>query len=253
MLCGKWKRFVAPNYQITVFCILQVESAPLSDVSVQGTEIAQVRSTQIQVESTGFSVNTRDSSHASTNHYIKESRPFFPNEKLPIYIDFPYFYCFSRLLCFASLLGAMAAGGGSKYLYLPVGFFAACLLFFFIYCQHEWVNQKSLPFVLKQPVIENQRSQNCFYEVTVTELDGIALHNYEAGVGFVQLSQGTIKFQAFNRIAIRKVSNSKRRSRWMLCLLVAASLYNCYFMVSYTLGAGPDWLLGNWPFHSQSA
>lgn len=226
-----------PKFQVPV-SVLQVESVLISDVSVERTEVERVRSTQVTVETTGIGVSIRDSSHAFTNHYIKQSRTYFPNEKLSIYIDCPFFYTFARLLWFGSLFGILVAAGKSEYLYLPVAFFVSCLLFFLIYCQHEWVNQKSLPVVFKQPVIENQRSENDFYQITITELGGIALQNYEAGVGFVQLSQGKIEFQAFNKRAIRNMSNSKRRSRLMLCLFFLASLYNGYFMVAYTLGVG---------------
>lgn len=225
--------------------VYQVQSVPLGDVSAQETSVAHVRSTHVTVESTGVFVKSGGSCHALTNHYIKESRPFFPNEKLPGYIDVPFFYGLARLVWFASLFGFLAATGmKSKYpffLYFPLGFFIACLLFFFIYCQHEWVHKKSFPVVLKQPIIDSQKTENDFYEVTLTELDGMALQNYESGVGFVQLTQGKIQFQAFNRNAIRNMLNSKRRSRWMLFLFFASSLYNCYVMVSYTFGAGLAW------------
>ena len=119
---------------------------------------------------------------------------------------------------------------------LPIFFFIACLLFFCIYCQHELVNQKSLPVVLKQPVFDQSRqsSANEFYEVTVTELDGVALQNYQAGIGFVTLSQEKIKFQAFNETAIRRMSDAKGQSRLMLILFLMAVVYNCYFMAAYS-------------------
>ena len=116
-----------------------------------------------------------------------------------------------------SLFGFLAVAGGSRYLYLPVAFFVACLLgfSFLIYCQREWVNRKSRPFVL-QPVLDSQRTENSLYVVTVTELVGIALQNYQAGVGIVQLSQGKIELQAFSKKAIWYMSNAECRSRLML-------------------------------------
>ena len=193
---------------------------------------------QVKLDQDVDDVTVRDSDYAKTNHCIKQSRRYFLNEKLPTYFDFPCFFTLARLVCFASVFGALGATDESKFEYLPVAFFVACLLFFFIYCQHELVNRKSLPFLLKQPVIDSQRNVNSFYEVTVTELRGIALQNYQAGVGFVQLSQGSIEFQAFNKKAVRCMSKAKRRSRLLLCLFFISSLYNCYLMAAFTLGAG---------------
>ena len=172
--------------------------------------------------------------HAKANHYIKQSRPYFPNEKLPIYIDCRYFLRTARILCGASLFGALVTSGGSKG--IPVFFFTACLLFFLLYCQHQWVNQKSLPVVFKQPVFSHQEHNNSFYEVTVTELDGIALQNYQAGIGFIELSRGKIRFQAFSPKAMKFMSDAKCHSRLMLLLFAMASAYNGYFVMAYSIG-----------------
>ena len=168
-------------------------------MSVERIELGQVKHTEIEVEEVGGSVTIRDEAHAKANHYIKESRPYFPHEKLPIYIDCPYFLKFARAFCLASVLGIWKVSGGS--VIMQVVLFIGCLAFLTVYGQHELVNQRSLPTVLKQPVLAGQKSTNAFYEVTVTDLEGIALQNYQAGVGFVSVSQGKIKFQAFNKRA----------------------------------------------------
>lgn len=187
---------------------------------------------QIKVEEVGVHKEVRDEVHARANHYIEESRPYFPNAQLPKYIDCPYFLRVARLVCFASLICTLVVKiSGSVSKAIPIGFFGACLLFFFIYCQHERVNQMSLPLVLKQPVFDSQRRLNEFYQVTVTELDGIALQNYQAGVGFIQLTQGKIKIQAFNRKAIRQMSDAKCQSRLMLFLFLLSVIYNGVFYI----------------------
>ena len=195
------------------------------------TEIERVSHKQVEVKDIGVTTEVRDEIHARTNHYIKQSIPYFPNDKLHTYIDCPYFLKIARVLCVASLFGALVTSGGSKI--IPVFFLVACLLFFLVYCQHEWVNVKTLPVVHKQLVLESQQDLNNFYEVTVTELNGVALQNYRAGVGFIQLAQGMIKFQAFNRKAMKEMSAAKCQSRLMIFLFMMASAYNCYFVVSY--------------------
>ena len=111
-------------------------------------------------------------------------------------------------------------------------FLCACLLFFLFYCQHEWVNKKTLPAVHKQPFFSGQTDLDTFYELTITELDGITLQNYQAGIGFVNFSIGKIKIQAFNDTAKKHMSDAKCQSRLMLLLSIAASVYNCYFVAA---------------------
>ena len=201
-------------------------------MSGERTEVEGVQFRKVEVKETGKHVTVREASHAKANHFIAQSRPYFPKEKLRTYIDCANFLNFARGLCVASLFGALAAAGRSTA--IPTIFLVACLLFFLIYCQHERVNQKSLPLVLRQPVFDSQRSLNSFYEVTVTELNGVALQNYQAGVGFIELSQGKIEFQAFNRNAIRSMSDAQCQSRLMLVLFLAAAVYNCYFIAAYS-------------------
>ncbi|XP_022782673.1 uncharacterized protein LOC111323555 [Stylophora pistillata] len=195
------------------------------------TELEQVHTKRVEIKDVTVTVKVRNEIHAHTNHYIKQSKPYFPNEKLRTYIDCPYFLRIARWLCGASLFGALVAAGASKA--IPAFFLVSCLLFFLFYCQHEWVNQKTLPIVHKQPFLNSQAGRNKFYEVTVTELDGIALQNYQAGIGFVKLSQGKIKFQAFNETAMKRMFEARCQSRLMLLLFLAASVYNCYFVAAY--------------------
>ena len=201
-------------------------------MSVERIELGQVKHTEIEVEEVGGSVTIRDEAHAKANHYIKESRPYFPHEKLPIYIDCPYFLKFARAFCLASVLGIWRVSGGS--VIMQVVLFIGCLAFLTVYGQHELVNQRSLPTVLKQPVLAGQKSTNAFYEVTVTDLEGIALQNYQAGVGFVSVSQGKIKFQACNKRAKKYMRRAIWNSRLMMVLFSVGAVYNCYFLVIYS-------------------
>lgn len=72
---------------------------------------------QIKVEEVGVHKELRDEVHAKANHYIEESRPYFPNAQLPKYIDCPYFLRVARLVCFASLICTLVVKiSGSEYI-----------------------------------------------------------------------------------------------------------------------------------------
>ena len=87
------------------------------------TEVGRVHCTQLKVEKVGAEIVTvTDEMHARSNHYIKQSRRYFPNEKLPTYTYFPYFLRTARVLCVASLFGALVTSGGSKATYIHIIF-----------------------------------------------------------------------------------------------------------------------------------
>lgn len=197
-------------------------------MSTSEVAAARVDVNHIKVEDFGETVNLRDSHHARTNFYIKQSRPYFPDNKLRTYIDWPGVFRMAGAIWFFSLFGILW-GNISKY--IPLGVFLVCLLFFIIFCQHEWVNWKTLPVVLKQPVFPSQPSENNFYKVTITELSGIALENFQAGIGCVKLSQGMIKFQAFNKTAIKRMAKAKCGSRVMLFLFLMTVAWNLFSVV----------------------
>ena len=199
-------------------------------MSVERIELGQVKHTEIAVEEVGRSVTIRDEAHAKANHYIKQSRQYFPHEKLAIYIDCPYFLKFARTFCLASVLGIWKVSGGS--VIMQVVLFIGCLAFLTVYGQHELVNQRSLPTVLKQPIFAGQKSLNKHYEVTVTDLEGII--NYQAGVGFVSVSQGKIKFQAFKKTAKKYMRSAVWNSRLMMVLFSVGAVYNCFVLVIYS-------------------
>lgn len=194
----------------------------------------EVQHTRVQVKDVGVTVKVRSTIYAHTNHFITQSRPYF-RRKLPTYIDCVLFLCLARLIFLASFLGALTLKGG-YFKGAPFYCFFVCAVFIGIFCQHEIVNRKSLRIVLTQPVIDGQRSLNALYEVTITELQGMALQNYRAGIGFVHVSEGKVKFQAFNRKAMRAMLSARRTSRCMLFLFFCSACYNFYFMMVHSLG-----------------
>ena len=195
------------------------------------TKLERVHTKRVEIKDVGIKAEVRNEIHAYTNHYIKQSKRYFPNEKLRIYINCPHFLKIAPIPGGFSIFGGIVVLGAPKA--VPVFFFVACLTLFMIFCQHEWVNQKTLPFVHKQPFLNLQKNLNQFYEVTITELDGIALQNYQAGIGFVELTQGKIQFQAFNKTAKKHMSDAKCQSRVLLLAYLVASVYNGYFVAAF--------------------
>lgn len=200
-------------------------------VAIRGTNY-----TQVSVRDVGQPTTVSTAPHVRANHFIKQTRKYFPRCKLQTYIcAFPLFRCTAMLLFIASCLGALSLNGG-YYSAVPAYCFLLCALGIAVFSQHEVINKRSVPVVLLQPVIDGQKMLNAFYRVTVTELSGITLENYRAGIGFLELSEGSVEFQAFNRNALRSIKQARRFSRVMLFLFSCAAVYNLYFLMAVSFG-----------------
>lgn len=195
------------------------------------TELERVYTKRVEIKDVGITAKVRNEVHAHTNHFIKQSIHYFPNETLRTYINCPHFFKVAPIPGGFSVFGGIVVYGAPKA--VPLFFLVVCLLLFMIFCQHEWVNLRTLPKVHKQPFSDRQESLNEFYELTITELDGIALQNYQAGIGFVEVTHGKIRFQVFNNIAKKHMSDAKWQSRVLLFAYFVASIYNCYFVAAF--------------------
>lgn len=204
------------------------------DPLIPQTIVREIQQTRVTVKDVGKTIMLRNSFYAYSNHFITQSRPYF-RRNLPTYLDCVLFLYFVWLMFCASFLGALALQGG-YFKGAPFYCFVVCAIFMAIFSQHEIVNKRSLPVVLSQPVIDGQIPLNALYEVAITELHGLAQDNYRAGIGFINVSEGKVKFQAFNRRAVRALHQARRTSRCMLFLFFCSACYNFYFMMVHSLG-----------------
>lgn len=209
------------------------------DPLILQTNVREVQHTEVAIRGIGTSVVLRKDVYTHSNHLIIQSRPYFRGN-LPTYLYCPFFLKFAGLLFFASFLGALALEGG-YYKGSPFYCFVVCAFFIAVFSQHEIVNMRSIPVVLMQPVFDGQIPLNALYEVTVTQLQGLALENYRAGIGFANVSEGKVKFQALSREAVRSLNRSRRTSRFMLFMFFCSACYNFYFMMVHSLGLQFSW------------
>ncbi|XP_032219507.2 uncharacterized protein LOC116602264 [Nematostella vectensis] len=202
------------------------------------TRFEGVLFTEITVEDVGRKVRVRNDPHSRTNHYIKQSKPYYPGRKLSTYLNFPGIKNITIMLWFCTFFGALAMLDECSPVlgWVPVCCFVVSAFGISLFAQHETVSWKTLRLVLKQPVFQDQKDANAFYRVTVNELTGVALQNYYNGYGCVQVQEGLIQFQAFNPEAVRSMFTARRFSRFMLFLYFLAGVYNFYFIMFYSLG-----------------
>ena len=185
----------------------------------------------ISVRATGRTVHVRDDIYAKTNFYIKQTRQYIPMRKLDAFL---YFRGFSKLThvmlivavtlllpttIISKTLGpSMCAklGGIMLVIYLPF-----CLT----YCQHLNVVRKTIPWVLRQPVIPNLRSDNEHLEIAITSLEGVYLSACNSGIGLVSQTTGKIKFHVLSPGAVENIKWTKVYSIVYLMLTTLACVW----------------------------
>ena len=96
------------------------------------------------------------------------------------------------------------------------------------------VNRRSLPLVKKQPLKNDLQTLNVLYEMTVAELEMIALSSYDMEIGFLKTNSGRVYFQVFHPAAFHIMDKAKRTSRIMLGVFLFLAVYNTIFTFLYS-------------------
>lgn len=183
---------------------------------------AGVSQTEIDVNEYGVGVIIKDSAYAATNHYIQQSKQFFPKRKLYKYVYFQRMRWLVAFLFFINLLSFDS-------FYVAIIMDMINLIFLIIFLQHQCVNCCTMHIVRKQPVIEKQRKRNNFYKVCIRELNGVFLENYQRNVGVVALNEQEIELQAFNRVAVMLMNHARCYSVVYLITVAIMCGYSGYF------------------------
>ena len=186
--------------------------------------VADIRETEVKIEEYGRNVKVKKSAFSATNHFIRQSRPFFPTQNLHQYLYFSrmrwivLFMFIANIFCFDSL-------------YMSLVMDVINIIFLFIFLQHQFVNCCTMRYVRKQPVIEYAPAWNTFYKLSVRELQGTILTAYHdnVGVGFVSLNQGEVKFQVFNGMADMYMRHARCYSIVFFLLVVLMSGNSAYW------------------------
>ena len=76
---------------------------------------------------------------------------------------------------------------------------------------------------------------NVLYEMTVAELEMIALSSYDMKIGFLKTNSGRVYFQVFHPAAFHIMNKAKRTSRIMLGVFPFLGVYNTIFAFLYSL------------------
>ena len=158
--------------------------------------VALQDSEKIQVEQVGTTVFI-NGYYNRTNHYIHQSRDFVGGAKLTRYINFPALIGLSVV----SFLISLAAPA------LPILAFIMAgidLAWFCIFCQHMYVNVKTMPHMLRLPRVANNMlsSNNGFFEIKIQKYQAAFAQQAQAGIGIIIAEKGTVKLHILTYKAV---------------------------------------------------
>ena len=157
---------------------------------------------RLTVQSVGKRVTISEGIYGHVNHYICQSRQYFPHRKLQTFAYFYYMlYVYVALIFPGSLLC----------FHFTMALIMAEIHLFLFYCQHVHVCMGTLSYVEKQPTAPNHSMTlaNEHREIDFEEYQVRFAATSNAGVGFVTHSARMIKYQVFrlsSREQMRRVT-----------------------------------------------
>lgn len=194
---------------------------PITSAEFQQTRVTVIKSYGNKVDL------SRTNAHRHTNIFIEESKPFYPQETLPIYRGAPLWLAAVFFLC--------SVGGAANLTAAIVGLLSDLPLIV-LYCQNEVVNRISLPIVKKQETCDDLPTLNALLEISVTELEKIGISTDNVEIGLLKMEQtDKFKLQVFHPEAFKIMDKAKTTSRFLLGVFLVAALYNIICIIVHSL------------------
>jgi len=190
--------------------------------------VGEFQQGRLRVRSVGKRITLSGGIYGHVNHYIRQSRKYFPHRRLRTFAYFyymPYIYIAlifpGSLLCFHFTTSLLLAE------------FHLC--FFLLYCQHVYVCLGTLRYVQMQPTAPNHSMTlaNEHKEIDFEEYQMRFAATSNVGVGFVTHSAGKIKYQVFRQSSkeqLRRVTAMSLAGvltsflAWLVCTIIGIAL-----------------------------
>jgi hypothetical protein len=210
--------------------------------SVEDIQAGHIQQQQVTVTETGNTVSISDAMYSKTNFYIEQTRQYIPSKTLRVFINFKLFpwimsaiYILQLAFLFVAsfMLGHMRTIDRFDYtrnislacLIVSLIIGISAMLSAVIFFQHLHVVCWTIPWVLRQPVINNLNTGNQHLEVAVTNLEGVYLSARDSGIGLLSETTGKIKFQVLSNTAKSNICWCKYYSIFMAGITILVVIW----------------------------
>jgi len=184
---------------------------------------------RIEIKRTGTTVWLQKNIYSRTNHYIKESHGYVPEDmdrKLT-----RYFYIVGLQWVFLLvLIAGLVSPVHYIFAFVMGGISIPCIL---VFSQHMYVVIVTIPIILKLPYIgELPGTQNDFFEISREKYTAVFAASPDAAVAVGAQSKGTIKIHVLTTWARTQVRNTRIVSVLEFCASVFMFFY-CFAFGGY--------------------
>ena len=194
-----------------------------NQVTVGDVTAGQVEQQVVTAKFTGRIVNLPTAIYTRTNFYIRQTQQYIPSRKLRVFINFRWFFWIMTTVCFTQWLSLFLVSVILCRVEPTIDTLIACLVLslvtiltliptFIVYCQHLHVACWTIPWVLRQPVIPNLKTDNDHLEIAITNLEGVYLSARNSGIGLVSQTTGKVKFHVLSPNAILQIRRARNVS-----------------------------------------
>lgn len=129
---------------------------------------------------------------------------------------------------------------------VAIGVFICSFLLFILACQYITVCSRSLYHVKKQPVIDGLSSLHDFVEVNINHLSAEYAVARDAGYGRLCAESGMIKFQVFDRQAVKYMNSATVRSGVIFLLSMVQLVWASTWIFITATGYGSPFASLRW-------
>ena len=214
---------------------LSVDKKTSGYIANQETGVAFSEQDRIEIKQTGKVVWLKNNSYSKTNHYIKESHGYVPEDKEQKLTRYLYVPGLQWVFLVVFVIGLVS----------PVHFIFAfimggiSILCIAVFSQHMYVVFTTIPIILMLPHLpdNDMRLANGLFEVTQEKYTALFAASPDTAVGVAVKTKGTIKIHVLSARARRQVTNTRVVSVLALC----ASIF--MFFYCFAFGGFRAWQL----------
>ena len=205
-------------------------------IANQEAGVAFSNEEKIEVKQTGKVVWLQRNIYSRTNHYIKESHDYVPEDKSRKLTRYLYLVGFQWFFLVVFVIGLIS----------PVFYIFAFIMggisipFILIFSQHMYVVMVTIPILLKLPHMPELPGQmlNDFYEISREKFTAVCAASHDTALGVAVASKGTMKVHMLSDSARSQVQKTRIVSVLAFCASIFMLLY-CFAFGGYrTVAAG---------------
>ena len=186
---------------------------------------------KIEVKNVGTTVWLQNNVYSRTNHYIKESRNYVPEELRPNLHQYAYLVGLHWVVMVVFVIGLISP---AYYIFAFI-MGGVSIVFILVYAQHMHVVRKTIPIMLRLPHLPDHQMRqisnrrNDFFEITLEKYTAIFAATSDEAAAVAVKGSNKVKIHVLSAWARNAIRSSRMLSIVQMCMLIFLFFY-CFAM-----------------------